>query len=140
MNKYKFIDYLHHPKKITKDQEDKLIEVVEEYPYFQTARTLIAKIKSEKKDPTSKSYVTAASLYVFDRAYLRKYLGNDLFFIETKDAAKNRSDQAASALDKPELHQAANRFKHLPLTGLRQQVNLQIHPQEVLRQNRLLPR
>ena len=94
MNKYKFIDYLHHPKKVTKDQEAKLLEVVEGYPYFQTARTLVAKIKSDQKDPSTSKYINSASLYVFDRSFLRKYINEDLFIIESKEVSDAREKEA----------------------------------------------
>ncbi|MFZ9046127.1 MAG: hypothetical protein ACO2ZZ_09675 [Cyclobacteriaceae bacterium] len=97
MNKYKFIDYLHHPKKVTKDQAAKLLEVVEDYPYFQTARTLVAKVKSNQEDSSASRHISSASLYVFDRSFLRKYINEDLFIIEPKEASETREKIAKNS-------------------------------------------
>ena len=101
MNKYKFIEYLHHPKTVTADQQEKLTEVVEDYPYFQTARTLIAKVKKNHEESNAKQYINSAALYVFDRNFFKKYLENDLFFLEPKEASKQRSENADKPIEKP---------------------------------------
>jgi hypothetical protein len=102
VNKYKFIDYLHQPTTITKEQQSELEQVVKEYPYFQTARTLIAKTAKQADPKQAKHYVNTAAMYVYDRRYLRKFLDTELFFIEFKsDEAARHAKAAAEVASKP---------------------------------------
>jgi myosin heavy subunit len=110
VNKYKFIEYLHKPKAVTEDQQKKLLELVKDYPYFQTGRSLLAKVKSHNKDDEGKKFVSKAALYAFDRTYLRKYLESDLFFLESKELAASRKNKVQSA----EASVKANKTKKEP--------------------------
>ena len=101
MNKYKFIDYLHHPEKMSATQEAEIDELIQDHPYFQTARTLLAKAKKSHDPQAAKSAINSAAIYVFDRAYLKKYLDSKLFFIESKEEEKQRQELASKEEEKP---------------------------------------
>jgi hypothetical protein len=119
LNKYKFIEYLHHPKNVTAEQQQQIVDIVSDYPYFQSARSLMAKVKSNHKDPEKNEYINSAALYVVDRTYFKKFLESDLFFIETKESAKSRITKT-KATEKHVTEKTASKTSNQPKTQVKQ--------------------
>lgn len=83
MNKQKFIEYLRNPTAVTDQTISDLEQVVEEYPYFQSARTLLAKAGKLKKNEKASRFTATAATYATDRALLKRYLNDKLIFLST---------------------------------------------------------
>ncbi len=81
MNKHKFVKYLRSPKDLDRGALLELESVVEEYPYFQSARTLLAKAGKNLKSKKTKLYVSSAAVYATDRALLKRYINDELIFL-----------------------------------------------------------
>ncbi|MEO1255524.1 MAG: hypothetical protein AAFY41_11690, partial [Bacteroidota bacterium] len=86
MNKTELITYLRKPNQLTSEQLDELEKIVNDNPYFLSARLLLAKASREKKHPQTKKRIASAAIYSTDRILLKKYLNDDLFFL--KEQAK----------------------------------------------------
>jgi len=82
VNKQKFIEYLRKPSQITQDQLTEIESLVKEYPYFQDGRTLLAKAKKALNPDHANKFISSAAVYVSDRAMLKKYLNQELFFLK----------------------------------------------------------
>ena len=82
MNKTELITYLRKPNQLTPQQLDELEGIVNEHPYFLSARLLLAKASKETKHPKTKNRVASAAIYSTDRILLKKYLSSDLFFLK----------------------------------------------------------
>lgn len=81
MNKHKFVQYLRSPKELDRGALIELESIVEEYPYFQSARTLLAKAGKNLKSKKAKLYVSSAAVYATDRALLKRYINDELIFL-----------------------------------------------------------
>ncbi|MEQ8474143.1 MAG: hypothetical protein RIC35_23305 [Marinoscillum sp.] len=81
MNKQKFVEYLRTPAKLDQKTLAELEEVVNEFPYFQNARTLLAKGSKQNKSKKSASLIGTAALYATDRALLKRYINDQLIFL-----------------------------------------------------------
>ncbi|GAB4232513.1 MAG: hypothetical protein Tsb0034_05350 [Ekhidna sp.] len=81
MNKTELITFLRDPGKLTTKDLEELEELVNENPYFLSARLLLAKGSKELKDPKTKKRIASAAIYSTDRVLLKKYLSGDLFFL-----------------------------------------------------------
>jgi len=85
LNKQDFIEFLKDPSSMSAANLEELEQVVKRYPYFQSARTILAKRKNEIDPKSAKIYINKAAVYVPDRAYLKKYLDDQLVFVEDPD-------------------------------------------------------
>lgn len=81
MNKVELITHLRNPEQLSPDQISELDQIVREYPYFLSARLLLAKASKEQKDPQTKKRIASAAIYSTDRILLKKYLNGNLFFL-----------------------------------------------------------
>lgn len=81
MNKHKFVQYLRSPKELDRGALIELESIVEEYPYFQSARTLLAKAGKNLKSKKAKLYVSSAAVYATDRGLLKRYINDELIFL-----------------------------------------------------------
>ena len=82
MNKNELIVFLKDPSKLTTDHLNELEEIIDEDPYFLSARLLLAKGSKELKDSNTKKRVGSAAIYSTDRILLKKYLSSNLFFLD----------------------------------------------------------
>ncbi len=82
MNKSELITFLRDPNKLSPEQLEELEEVVNEHPYFLSARLLLAKASKEQGHPKTKKRVASAAIYSTDRILLKKYLNGNLFFLQ----------------------------------------------------------
>ena len=97
MNKQKFIECLRDPTKIKDEEIAELDQLIQEFPYFQGARALSAKISKEKKRKDLNKKLTSAAVYATDRVLLKRYISDHLFFIHTKEEAKERTETPSTA-------------------------------------------
>ncbi|MEO9485413.1 MAG: hypothetical protein ABJG47_18280 [Ekhidna sp.] len=81
MNKSELITFLRDPTKLSSEQLEELEAIVDENPYFLSARLLLAKASKEQKHAETKKRVASAAIYSTDRVLLKKYLNGDLFFL-----------------------------------------------------------
>ena len=81
MNKTELITLLRDPNAISSANLDEIVELVDESPYFLSARLLLAKGSKELKLPETKKRIASAAVYSTDRVLLKKYLSGDLFFL-----------------------------------------------------------
>ena len=81
MNKTELIQFLRNPNQLTSSNLEDLEDVVREYPYFLSARLLLAKGSKNLGDKKTKKRVASAAIYSTDRILLKKYLSSDLFFL-----------------------------------------------------------
>ncbi|WP_370086117.1 hypothetical protein [Ekhidna sp.] len=88
MNKTELITFLRDPSKLSSSQLEELEEIVDDNPYFLSARLLLAKAGKEHKHPKTKKFVASAAIYSTDRILLKKYLNGNLFFLSEPPKAK----------------------------------------------------
>lgn len=81
MNKQKFAEYLRSPEKLDRESFTDLVRLTEQYPYFQSARTLLAKAAKIKNSKKAGAYVSTAAVYATDRALLKRYINDELIFL-----------------------------------------------------------
>ncbi len=110
MNKRQFIQYLKDPSQISEEREGELEEMVKNYPYFQSARVLLAKVKKESSPKTANRYISSAAVHVPDRAALKRYISGQLIFIQSKDQPSEITD----AVKEPETTQPPEPAKKPP--------------------------
>ncbi len=82
VNKTELFTFLRKPNQLTPEQLEELEEIVNENPYFLSARLLLAKASKEKQHPKTKKRIASAAIYSTDRILLKKYLSSDLFFLK----------------------------------------------------------
>ncbi len=97
MNKQKFIECLRDPSKIKDNEIAELDQLIREYPYFQGARALSAKIAKERKQKDLNVKIASAAVYATDRILLKRFVNDHLFFIDTKEEVKAREEARAAA-------------------------------------------
>ena len=103
MKKQKFIDLLRDPSQAQPNEVQELEQVVKDYPYFQSARILLAKLKQNTDPREASTYISSAAVHVADRGLLKQYLEDQLFFLEPKPEIKERESR------KPKDRPTANR-------------------------------
>lgn len=81
MNKQKFIEYLRKPVDLNEQTLEELEQLIAEYPYFQSARTLLAKGSKINKSKKASMYVNSAAIYATDRVLLKRYINDELIFL-----------------------------------------------------------
>ena len=107
MNKQKFIESLRDPSKLKENELSELDDLIKQYPYFQGARVLSAKAAKEKNRKDVGVKIASAAVYVTDRALLKKYINDHLFYIHPKDRKVDfTQDEVAT---KPKRREAAGK-------------------------------
>lgn len=81
MNKQKFVEYLRSPESLDKATLEQLEALINEYPYFQSARTLLAKRSKQLKLKSAAVRVGSAAVYATDRVLLKRYINDELIFL-----------------------------------------------------------
>ncbi|MGD1890881.1 MAG: hypothetical protein ACFB15_09850 [Cyclobacteriaceae bacterium] len=66
------------PKNITAEDQETLEKAIAEYPYFQLARTLVAKAKHDQQASDAYDSLGDAAIYAPDRRHLRKVFYEDV--------------------------------------------------------------
>lgn len=96
MNKQKFVSALRNPRELSGQDLNEIKDVIKTYPYFVSARSLLAKGVKLKYPEKSGKFVASASLYVPDRGFFKKYIENDLYFVgesaNTKEGVTGRPE------------------------------------------------
>ena len=79
MNTSDFTYLLHHPTKLDKDQVSNMSAIIEEFPYFQSARAIYLKgLKNQESFQYNQELKTAAA-YTTDRSILFDFITSDVF-------------------------------------------------------------
>lgn len=81
MNKQKFVEYLRTPSNLDTESLGQLEALVNDYPYFQGARTLLAKGSKILKSKNAGANISSAAVYATDRALLKRYINDELIFL-----------------------------------------------------------
>ncbi len=81
MNKTELITLLRDPNAISSSNLEEIAKLVDESPYFLSARLLLAKGSKELKLAETKRRIASAAVYSTDRVLLKKYISGDLFFL-----------------------------------------------------------
>lgn len=76
MNKETFIRYLNKPDLLDQDSIPELDSVIDEVPYFQTARILLALNLSKENHPRFDKELSSTAIHVADRRLLRDHIEN----------------------------------------------------------------
>ena len=74
MNKEEFYNYLSNPELLSNISENDIDDIITEFPYFQTAYILKAKILSDKKSIKFDNQIKTTSLYALDRRLLYEFI------------------------------------------------------------------
>ncbi len=103
MNKQKFVEFIRKPKTLTPKDIEELEQVVLEFPYFQNARAIIAKGSKLNQLPGSDQKVATAAVYAPDRAFLKKYLTDEIIFLRPLKVIESLSEEdgPSKAIPKP---------------------------------------
>lgn len=83
------------PSTISSEDQETLEKAIAEYPYFQLARTLMAKAKHDQQAPDAYESLGYAAIYSPDRRYLRKVFYEDVHI----DWQASESNPAAEVID-----------------------------------------
>ncbi|HBX50514.1 MAG TPA: hypothetical protein DEH02_05525 [Bacteroidales bacterium] len=78
MNREKFIAYLKNPETLNESSLMDVMEVVREYPYFQTAHLLLLKNLHNQEDIKYNNQLKVSSAYITDRKILHKLIFSKL--------------------------------------------------------------
>ena len=70
MQNDELLTYIHSPEKLNRDTLDKILQVIGEYPYFQTARLLALKNRFLLGDEAWQAEIETAATFVTDRRVL----------------------------------------------------------------------
>lgn len=116
MNKQRFIEYLHQPSSLNDQTLNDLEKVLNEYPYFQSARTLLAKGSKLHKSKNAARVVNSAAIYATDRALLKRYINDELIFLnplEVHESHEADHDRELSQVIKTKrITEAKSKIRH----------------------------
>lgn len=70
MNKTEFLDFLHNPHDISFIRQDDIKDIVEKYPYFQTARLLYSVFLNNTSDLNFSEHLKLTAAHISDRSVL----------------------------------------------------------------------
>lgn len=101
MNKQKFVDFIRKPKTLTLPDLEELKGIVEEYPYFQNARAILAKGSKLNQLPDADKRIANASVYAPDRAFLKKYLTDEIIFLRPLKVTESVSEELKEKPQQP---------------------------------------
>lgn len=99
VNKQKFVEFLRHPSSLDNQSVADLESVLEEFPYFQNARTLIAKGSKQLKSKKAGLHINTAAIYATDRALLKRYINDQLIFLSPLDVHESHEAEREKELD-----------------------------------------
>lgn len=74
MNKENFIEFVSHPDKLTEKSEEELTGIIDEFPYFQTARILQTLNLYKNRSVRYDSELKTTAVYVCNRSILKKHI------------------------------------------------------------------
>lgn len=97
-------NWIAHPDKLNKETLFELKEIIEQYPYFQTARLLFLKNLYLLKDPSFKEELKRNALYMADLTILFYFIEGEKFIlpkiIQTEQATTNNSSRTLDLIDR----------------------------------------
>lgn len=76
MDKQVLAGLLENPNNLTEDHLEELEEIVQKYPYFHLPHVLVARLLQEKNSSLALQKIRKASLYVYNRSLLKKFILN----------------------------------------------------------------
>lgn len=97
MNKTELITFLRDPNRLSSEQLEELEAIVNENPYFLSARLLLAKASKEQNHPQTKKRVASAAIYSTDRVLFKKYLNGNLFFLSQPPKPEEAAPEPATS-------------------------------------------
>ena len=100
MNKTELITFLRKPNQLSSEQLKELEGIVNENPYFLSARVLLAKASKEQGHPKTKKRIASAAIYSTDRILLKKYMSGNLFFLNEPPEAEEKQPQSGKTGEK----------------------------------------
>ncbi len=116
MNKTELITFLRDPNRLSSEQLEELEAIVDEHPYFLSARLLLAKASKEQGHAKTKKRVASAAIYSTDRVLLKKYLNGNLFFLQ--QPAKVESEEPEPKIEaKAESSLTAKKSEKIPIVS-----------------------
>ncbi len=87
MNRDKFIEYLDSPEKLDEENLNEIREVLDEYPYFQTAHMLLVKTLNNIKDYKFSSQLKISAAHIANRHILFNLVHNSNAAVEKESLA-----------------------------------------------------
>ena len=102
MNKTELITFLRDPNRLSSEQLEELEAIVNENPYFLSARLLLAKASKEQNHPQTKKRVASAAIYSTDRVLFKKYLNGNLLFLSGPPKPETAPEPATRGGSKPD--------------------------------------
>ena len=72
------LEALSSPKTISAENQQTLEKASQEFPYFQLAHTLVAKVKHDQQAPDAYESLGMAAIYAPDRRHMRKVFYEDI--------------------------------------------------------------
>ncbi len=100
MQKDELLTYIHSPEKLNRDTLDKILQVIREYPYFQTARLLALKNMFLLGDEAWQAEIETAATFVTDRRVLYDLI-YPLSEVPLADTAIDDADADTAAVAAP---------------------------------------
>lgn len=92
------------PKNITAEDQETLEKAIAEYPYFQLARTLVAKAKHDQQASDAYDSLGDAAIYAPDRRHLRKVFYEDVridWQESVSDTIAEAAEDASATVEPP---------------------------------------
>ena len=106
MVKENYIKILENPSEIKDLDYNNLKNIVDKYPYFQSAKSLYLKSLKDQKSFRYNNELKVTAAHTVDRAILFNFITSDLFKeAEKKDVISKQKDTKTSAVEKPEKEQ-----------------------------------
>jgi len=96
MDKLALLGLLQKPENLTEDHLEELEEVVQKYPYFHVPHVLVARLLQEKNSSLALQKIRKASLYVYNRALLKKFVlnGHSTQNIDAMEEHNNKEEES----------------------------------------------
>ncbi|MEK6477902.1 tetratricopeptide repeat protein [Catalinimonas sp. 4WD22] len=93
LNKQTLINLMSYPNEISDSEVAELVETIENYPYFQLARSLFAKALHDKQAPNAYDALSKAAIYAPNRSLLKALFYEDLHIDRNADHAQASSEE-----------------------------------------------
>lgn len=110
MKSDKFIEILHHPERIGNEELQELEHLVEQYPYFQTARFLYLKALYMQTGAKFRHELKTSTVHITDHRQLLRYLHNQLKEESRPKQAKNTTEISSTITEKSPENISRQRF------------------------------
>ncbi|PLX00916.1 MAG: hypothetical protein C0594_15040, partial [Marinilabiliales bacterium] len=114
MNKTQFIEYLEEPDLLNDEANKELMELLEEFPYFQTARMLLVKGLHNSGNIKYENQLKLAAAHITDRSKL-------FSLINFKPDSETLKQREVLAVEKSKLEEEAKRAEELKQQKLEQE-------------------